>query len=64
MSFLNEIGMILRAGVASVIYVHYEFQSEWLTETFVLSPEEKEVFGSKEKHEMKKLKTFIGQKLE
>ncbi|XP_044265440.1 uncharacterized protein LOC123011855 isoform X2 [Tribolium madens] len=46
MDYLNEIGVILRAGVASIIYVHYEYQSEWLTETFMLSPEEKQIYES------------------
>jgi hypothetical protein len=54
----------LRTGVASIVYVHHEHQTEWITETFMLTPKEREIFESKEKQEMKKLKSLIGEKLE
>nr|XP_008195802.1 PREDICTED: uncharacterized protein LOC100142360 isoform X1 [Tribolium castaneum] len=64
MHYLGEIGVILRAGVASFIYVHYEYQSEWLTETFMLSREEKQIYESTEKEEMTQLRAFMGEKLD
>jgi hypothetical protein len=64
LDFLCEIGVLLRTGVASILYVHHEHQTEWITETFMLTPNEREIFESKEKQEMKKLKSLIGEKLD
>ncbi|XP_063918803.1 uncharacterized protein LOC135134119 isoform X2 [Zophobas morio] len=62
--FLDEINVILRTGVVSIVYVYHEYQSEWLVETFLLSPKEREMLESKQKQEIeKKLKNMIGEKI-
>lgn len=39
MNCFADFGILLRTGISSILYVYYEYEAEWVTETFASIPE-------------------------
>ncbi|KAL3287442.1 hypothetical protein HHI36_001913 [Cryptolaemus montrouzieri] len=59
MRILTENYMLLRAGIAEIIFIHNEFSSTWLVETFHLSPQENCILEASGKDQLQRLKQKI-----
>ncbi|KAJ8939733.1 hypothetical protein NQ314_011019 [Rhamnusium bicolor] len=61
---LTDTKILLQAGICSITFVHYTYQSTWLIETFVLSCDEQKLLEEKTAKAQKEIKQNIEKHLQ